>query len=43
MNISEYDALSSEISLLEEMLAQLSEEEIIERIGLEHRLEMAKF
>jgi len=42
MNISEYDALASEISLLEEMLAQLPEEEIIERIGLEHRLEMAK-
>jgi hypothetical protein len=38
MNIDEYNAIASEIRLLEEMLEELPEEEVIERMGLEHRL-----
>lgn len=42
MNIDEYKAIASEIRLLEEMLDELPEGEVIERIGFEHRLAEAK-
>ncbi len=42
MNIDEYKSIASEIRILEEMLEELPEEEVIERIGFEHRLVEAK-
>jgi hypothetical protein len=42
MSIDEYKAIASEIRLLEEILVELPEEEVIERIGFEHRLAEAK-
>jgi len=41
MAIPEWD-IASEIRLLEEILVELPEEEVIERIGFEHRLAEAK-
>lgn len=42
MNSNQYALLSSEVNVLTELLNDLPEENYIERIGLEHRLEEAK-
>jgi hypothetical protein len=42
MNIDEYKAIASEIGSLEEILEELPEGEVIERIGFEHRLAEVK-
>ncbi|MCU0286510.1 MAG: hypothetical protein MUF15_08920 [Acidobacteria bacterium] len=42
MDIDRYKSIVSEIRLLEEILVELPEEEVIERLGFEHRLAEAK-